>query len=245
MTRIAHLSDLHLDGTPERAARFARALDRAREAGADHLVLTGDLTAEGKASEFNELARALYSWPESMVTLVPGNHDLSSDLDWPTVLATTPLGRFSPTSKPAGGYADRGDVLIYPLDTQFKRRALLFRALGRVDDYQLDLLDFVVRRDPRPIVIAMHHGPQSHPFQFFEGLTNRGRLIKLLQDHPNVSVLVGHDHRVLDLDRIYAAASVAHHPDPLRLYDVFPIPGSTGRLVPTYRSEEEGQYLPL
>lgn len=244
MTRIAHLSDLHLDGTSDRAARFARALVRAREGRADHLVLTGDLTAEGKRSEFLELAESLSSWASGAVTLVPGNHDLASDIDWQTALETTPLGRFALTSRD-GGCADRGDVLICALDTQFPRRALIFRALGKVDEAKLTDLAQRLRYERRPVVIAMHHGPQSHPFQFFEGLANRKSVCRLLEAHPNVSVLCGHDHRVLDLDRVYAAASVAHHPDPLRLYDVFPIQGSAGILVPTYRSEEPGQYLPL
>lgn len=244
MTRIAHLSDLHLDGTPERHRLFASALERAKQAHADHLVLTGDLTAEGKRSEFLELAQALASWPSHAVTLVPGNHDLSSDIPWREALATTPLGRFAHTSR-ATGCADKGDVLICSLDTQFPSRALLFRALGRVDEAQLGRLAAILQSERRPVVIAMHHGPQSHPFQFFEGLTNRRSVLSLLKAHPNASVLCGHDHRVLDHYPIYAAASVAHHPDPLRLYDVFPIPGSPGRLIPTYRSEEPGQYLPL
>lgn len=246
MTRIAQLSDLHLDGTDERYQRFQNALRRATDAHADHLVLTGDLTAEGKHREFEELSRALAGWPPSALTLVPGNHDLSSDIPWKDVLTTTTLSRFARTSWPAGGFADRHDVLVYPLDTQFPRRALIFRALGRVDEAQLGLLESVLAGEKRPVVIAMHHGPQSHPFQFFEGLANRGRVLALLRDYPNVSILCGHDHRILDMDRVYAAASVAHHPDPLRLYDVFSLgPNQPGRLVPTYRSEEPGQYLPL
>lgn len=241
MTRIAHLSDLHLNGQDERRLRFALALEKALAGGAEHLVLTGDLTADGADAQFTELSNALSAWPPGRVTLIGGNHDLGGK-DWTTVLLTSPLKRYFKTSVPCGrgGFADLGDCLILPVSTQYKKRSFIFRALGHADEADLASLCAVTDQSRRPILIAMHHGPQWHPLQFFDGLTNRQAFLDLLSRAPNVTILCGHDHRALDLEggRIFTAASVADHADPLRLYDV-----AGGRVVPIYRSADPGRYL--
>jgi 3',5'-cyclic AMP phosphodiesterase CpdA len=240
VTRIAHLSDLHLNGTEERRVRFALALEKAARGGAEYLILTGDLTADGTDKQFEEVSASLAGWPVGRVTLIGGNHDLAHK-DWKAAILSTSLGRFAKTSVPGGGHADLYDCTIYPVSTQYPRRALVFRALGQITDYDLAMLGVVAERERvRPIVVAMHHGPQWHPLQFFDGLTNRSEMISLLERAPNITILCGHDHRALDLHdgRIYTAASVADHDDPLRLYDVV-----GNRIVPVYRSADPGRYL--
>lgn len=240
MTRLAHLSDLHLNGTEERRVRFALALEKAEALGAEHLILTGDLTADGTDKQFEEVAQALGRWRPGFVTLVGGNHDLAHK-DWKAAILSTSLSRYYATSVPGGGHAALGDCEIYPVSTQYPRRALVFRALGQITDYDLAVLQVVSERERvRPIVVAMHHGPQWHPLQFFDGLTNRSEMISLLERAPNITILCGHDHRALDLHdgRIYTAASVADHDDPLRLYDVV-----RNKVVPVYRSADPGRYL--
>jgi 3',5'-cyclic AMP phosphodiesterase CpdA len=237
MTRFAQLSDVHLNGTPERHHRFLRALDQAQQSNCDHLLLTGDLTAWGKAAQFIELAHALSDWPSQSVTLVAGNHD-GGPARWRRMLCG-PLRRFCATSWP-GTILDFGDAVLVPIDTTLARRAPLFWALGNVDAPQLGLLDALTHPGTAPnrcIVIAMHHGPQLHPLQLFEGLTNRNQINALLRRGPHVAICCGHDHRALDLGQVYTAASVAHHPDPLRLYEI-----RNRRLVPIYRTSEPGDY---
>lgn len=239
MTRLAHLTDVHLCGQSARAERLSKALEKALWANCTHLVLTGDLTEGGKGSEFEELSEMLRPWRPDAVSIVPGNHDLGEGGDWAKVLHSTSLRRFAETSAP-GSITDLGDCAIVALSTQFPNRALFFRALGTVSERELAILGQVAMSDPRPVIALMHHGPQWHPLQFFDGLTNRHRILGLLAEHPRVHVLCGHDHRILDIGRIHVAGSVADHPDPLRLYDVV---GS--ELVPIYRSEHVGQYLTL
>src|SRR4029077_2742642 len=177
MTRIAHLSDLHLNGSDERRLRFALALEKALAGGAEHLVLTGDLTADGTDAQFEELSSSLGRWRVGCVTLVGGNHDLGKK-DWKAALLSTSLSRYYKTSHPDGGYAELGDCLVVPVSTQYQKRALVFRALGLLSDYDLARLRVTSERErERPIVVAMHHGPQWHPLQFFDGLTNRGALL--------------------------------------------------------------------
>src|SRR4051794_40675733 len=101
MATIAQLSDLHLVeddyeerplstrarlsclslGRPlepfERRQRALRALAEVRASGADHLVITGDLTEDGAPAQFEVLAEVLADshFPAERITLVPGNHD--------------------------------------------------------------------------------------------------------------------------------------------------------------------------
>lgn len=66
-----------------RRVRLLRALDRVREAGADHLVLTGDLTEDGADAQFEVLAEVLHDAgvrPEA-VTILPENHHAYIDVD--------------------------------------------------------------------------------------------------------------------------------------------------------------------
>ncbi|QSQ24896.1 metallophosphoesterase [Pyxidicoccus parkwayensis] len=77
---LAHLSDLHLDLTPESDAA-ARALVGALQAsGVDHVVVTGDLTHQGMSVEyrrFRELFAPLLD--AGRLTFIPGNHDRPGD----------------------------------------------------------------------------------------------------------------------------------------------------------------------
>ncbi|UXU75511.1 MULTISPECIES: metallophosphoesterase family protein [unclassified Paracoccus (in: a-proteobacteria)] len=73
MTRILHLSDLHFGY--ERAALEAALLDRVNAAGADLVVVTGDLTHRGRSAQFIQAA-AFLRRIEAPLIAVPGNHDI-------------------------------------------------------------------------------------------------------------------------------------------------------------------------
>jgi 3',5'-cyclic-AMP phosphodiesterase len=234
MTRIAHLSDSHLDGSVAQNARLRHGLNRAAESGADHLLLTGDLTSSGKRAEFEELAGCLAGWPSARVTMVAGNHD-GEPSNWTRALSETRLNRFRSTSLP-GTVTDLGDATIVAVSSQAARRAPIFKAQGTVNPHHLRALGAVAASNPQKCVIgAMHHGPQWNTLQPFDGITNRASVLATLRAAPNLFICCGHDHRVLDLGRVFTAASVAEHDDPLRIYE---IQGST--LVPTYRSPLAG-----
>lgn len=218
MTTLAHLSDLHLNGTLPRRTRFTRALESAWQHRPDHLVITGDNTAHGNPAHHEELRGALSGWP-TRYTVIPGNHD-GNLVGW-TTEAT-----------------DFGDCLLMPVDTRAARKPLAFRALGRVGRDQMGGIDQLTRSGTRPVVLAMHHGPQAHPLHVFDGLVDRSDLRRLLKDRPWVHIVCGHDHRCLDIGQVHVAPSVAHHPDPVRIYQVH------GRdLVPVYRSQFAGAYF--
>jgi len=97
MTRILHLSDLHLESLPERLDRGVRErLDRSRaliaESACDLLLLTGDLTSYG-CFDRTQLV-AVRRWIEDLGVpwlAIAGNHDLSANRSrgaaWPVMEA--------------------------------------------------------------------------------------------------------------------------------------------------------------
>jgi len=218
MTTIAHLSDIHLNGTQARLGRLMRALDQAHSHHPDHLVITGDNTAHGSSKEHLELQHALSGWPTPF-TIIAGNHD----------------GRLRGFTTEA---TDFGDSILIPLDTRAPFKPVGFSALGRIGKPQMRLLQTLTASRDRPAIIAMHHGPQAHPLHVFDGLLDRHNLRDLLRERPWVHVVCGHDHRCLDIGRVHVAPSVAHHPDPVRIYEI------AGReLRPMYKSEFQGAYF--
>ena len=76
MIAIAQVSDIHLDGSPERARRARAVMDRLRRARAplDAILVTGDL-AEHAAREEYELAAELVGAAGVPFHVLPGNKD--------------------------------------------------------------------------------------------------------------------------------------------------------------------------
>ncbi len=78
---IAHLSDLHLsvDRVPQNVKRTRRLLEHILRANVDHIVVTGDITADARAKEL-ELARKIFKsyglLDARRLSVVPGNHDI-------------------------------------------------------------------------------------------------------------------------------------------------------------------------
>lgn len=93
--RIAHLSDLHVVGErygfriesgragPRGNERLARVLAQLAAIHAadpfDHVLITGDMTDAGRASEWAEFLDALFAHPElaARTIMLPGNHDVN------------------------------------------------------------------------------------------------------------------------------------------------------------------------
>ncbi|MFT4014806.1 MAG: metallophosphoesterase [Paracoccus sp. (in: a-proteobacteria)] len=73
MTRLLHLSDLHFGH--ERTALVQPLLDRVNQAGADLVVVTGDLTHRARSAQF-AAAAAFLRRIEAPLIAVPGNHDI-------------------------------------------------------------------------------------------------------------------------------------------------------------------------
>jgi Icc protein len=73
MAVIAHLSDTHLDGGQPRLQRLLRVIGETASAGADAVIVTGDLTDHGAAAEYEQFASAMPADRPWLATV--GNHD--------------------------------------------------------------------------------------------------------------------------------------------------------------------------
>ncbi|HXX69722.1 MAG TPA: metallophosphoesterase [Polyangiaceae bacterium] len=271
MTRIVHLSDAHvLDPRPSRTRsgwsmrvrflsfgrpldalgrqrKLRRALRTARQVGAHHVVVSGDLTEIGAPGEFETLAESLLDSgiaPER-ITLVPGNHDLYSSADaWRWALAG-PLAPFARTSARHPGQAlDIGGATLLPVDATFHQPVT--RSAGIIDDANLEAIerhasDGGLAR--RPLVIVQHHPPfvrKSGAWHWIDGLIGAVRMMSLLERFRHLFVLHGHLHTPVDralgcgVRRIFGATATVDDDTcaRVRVYDIrdgrFESVGTTG-----------------
>jgi 3',5'-cyclic AMP phosphodiesterase CpdA len=75
---LAHLSDLHLGRDARTDAAVARAAEALLQADVDAVLVTGDVTHRGRASELATFER-LFAPLRDRVVVVPGNHDRLGD----------------------------------------------------------------------------------------------------------------------------------------------------------------------
>jgi 3',5'-cyclic AMP phosphodiesterase CpdA len=96
MPRILHMSDIHFGAENTLAA--AAAADYARTHPFDLLVLSGDLTQDGKPLEF-EAASRWYGVLPGPKMITPGNHDMPQ---WSLERLYNPFGRYERRFGPPG-----------------------------------------------------------------------------------------------------------------------------------------------
>jgi 3',5'-cyclic AMP phosphodiesterase CpdA len=258
MATIAQLTDLHLleddferrplgprarlsflsFGRPlnaqERRQRVATALAEARDANADHLLITGDLTEDGHFAQFEVLAELLHDSriSPSRITLVPGNHDAYCEGGAFADAMAGPLKAFAATSQCGTPIALR-DVTLVPVSTAFHQSVL--RSAGAIAKDELEGLARVVA-DPafagRPLVFAQHHPPSRHGLPFWhwiDGLIEHATLTEMFDRCPHLYVVHGHTHRAVNRSvrqgeaaRIFSAKAVVECESTLRLYEASP-----------------------
>jgi 3',5'-cyclic-AMP phosphodiesterase len=258
MTTIAQLRDLHLleddyqkrplsararlsylsMGRPlaprERRERAARALSEVNRSGADHLVITGDLTEDGIPAQFEVLASLLADAriaPER-VTLLPGNHDA---YDAPRNYAAALAGPLSPYARTSVNLEPLEflEVTLVPVSTAVHQTAL--RSAGAIAPSDFGKLrrladDRAFRG--KPLVLVQHHPPgrlSSPAMQWFDGLREHGALSALAEQTVHLHVVHGHTHRAVDRHlrtgespRVFSALAVVEAENALRLYEALP-----------------------
>lgn len=223
------------------------ALERALASGADHLVLTGDLTEDGVPAQFEVLAAVLAEsrWPASRVTLVPGNHDYYHDKAAFNEALLGPLRPYRETSR-AGAVMAIAGALLVGVSTAFYQS--FTRSAGGMERDGLEAIDVAAREASRKgvaLIIAQHHPPKAHalqPMQWIDGFQQHRELTALLLQHDHAHVMHGHTHTLSDRPvrsgaaaRIFSAEAVVDSASPLRVYKA-----EHGRLIP-----EEGSSSPV
>jgi 3',5'-cyclic AMP phosphodiesterase CpdA len=155
---------------------------------ADAVLITGDLTDDGKRESYAAL-RARLAALESPFYLIPGNHDRRQPL----------VEAF-----PDHAYLPRTGFLNYAIGDHAVRLVALDTLVeGREDgalcEERLAWLDsaLAAERD-RPTLVFMHHPPFESSIWWMDamGLSGAGGLRAVLGGHPQVRLIVcGHVHR--------------------------------------------------
>ena len=91
MTRLVHLSDFHFDGSPELRQALDRLIGSAVALTPDLVVVTGDLSADGRASELDVVAAELSRFGDIPKVVIPGNRDLVPSAGLPGEARSLPV----------------------------------------------------------------------------------------------------------------------------------------------------------
>ena len=213
------------------------AVMRAAVKGADHLVVTGDITNLALEGEYEEARRLLDEAARSAeVTVVPGNHDVYlpavfherrfshhfspfMETDLPEVALDLPAGRF-PSVKL------RGPVAIIGLSSAVPRPP--FISAGYLGQDQLEALEALLEHPEvarRTKVVLLHHDPIDSRFrveQLRGGLVDAPALRRALARLSTGLVLFGHLHvrkryrlrtEAGVLDVVSASGAALEHPE--------------------------------
>jgi 3',5'-cyclic AMP phosphodiesterase CpdA len=156
---LYHASDLHIHGSRYRNGRVEDLLHQVPDSA--HLVITGDVTDDGRPDQYAEAERLLAPFA-GRLTLVPGNHDLGAwgveynPESWRNFIKLVEaLGAVGLESKTVGNY------LIIGLDSTLKTRSPFDLAQGRVgwwQRYRMRLwLNYARSRKLQSVVCLHHH----------------------------------------------------------------------------------------
>ncbi|AZG46416.1 metallophosphoesterase [Gordonia insulae] len=183
---VAHISDLHFNGTRYNRRRIESTLGyiNARADGIDALLVTGDITDEGSESEYREAHGVLYSPLPMLITA--GNHDHRERFN------AGLLGR--ETSEPVNQAEVIGGVLFVVCDSSIPGEND-----GYLTDETLAWISATITAEgaATPVLIAFHHPPTTLGMPFMDSIrqTGEARLAALVDRHPNiVAFLCGHAH---------------------------------------------------
>ncbi|WP_330347989.1 phosphodiesterase [Streptomyces sp. NBC_00582] len=192
MLVLAHISDLHLDGSARATARAERVRDRllSLPGPIDALLVTGDIADHGTEDEYEEAARLLGlsdgPWRFPVLTC-PGNHDRRAP--YRKALLGHPAADGPVNSVQV---FDGGAVLMCDSSIPGEDGGALGDETYAWIEETLDELG-----GEMPALLALHHPPVAlhHPLPDGYRLADPGRLAALLERRPEIAGLVtGHAH---------------------------------------------------
>ncbi|GAA4207813.1 metallophosphoesterase [Streptosporangium oxazolinicum] len=187
MLILAHVSDVHIDGSP-------RSIDRTRSVmrhlenlsgPLDAVVVTGDIADNGLIEEY-EIARELLTTRYPTI-ICPGNHDVR------------PAFRKALLGLDDGGDGPINQVLrLDGLTVALGDSSVPGRPEGFLEDETVTWLNGVLAETPdTPAIVGMHHPPVSLGTPYVDAirLRNPERLEAVVRRHPQVvAVIAGHAH---------------------------------------------------
>ncbi len=152
------------------------------------LVITGDLTQDGGADACKRLADCLRPL-DCAVYVTPGNHDHT-----PTLRRHLLDERIVQPQK-----VDLGEWQLLFGDSHIENRVD-----GRIDEAELDELDRMLTKDPKPALLFTHHPPLDIQCNWLDEIRMRNgdTLIDRMLPHAHLrAVVFGHIHQHWDSHR--------------------------------------------
>jgi Icc protein len=187
MITLAHLSDLHLDGSERSADRAARAMAYLNDLPQplDAVLVTGDIADHGRTDEYEEAHKVLSS-PHPVFTC-PGNHDVRSAYRRVLLGQDGSEAPINQVHRAAGATFALCDSTIPGQDD------------GLLSEETIAWLETVLgeARGEGPVFICFHHPPVTLGMPFIDSIRQRGeqRLADLVVRYPHVvALLCGHAH---------------------------------------------------
>ncbi|WNV90406.1 phosphodiesterase [Umezawaea sp. Da 62-37] len=185
MITLAHLSDIHIDGSGRNEARARKVVDylAALPGRVDAVLVTGDLTEEGRPVDYGTV-REIVAPLDVPVLFCPGNHD-EREAFRRTLLRIGGTGPVNQAVEVAGA-----SILL--LDS-----VVPGEPGGALAPETLAWLDSALSRSDGPAFVALHHPPVALGIPELDAmrLGNPDDLAHVLARHPRVvGVLCGHAH---------------------------------------------------
>jgi 3',5'-cyclic AMP phosphodiesterase CpdA len=190
---LLHASDLHFGPTyrPEVGEAF---LEAAHAAGADAVVISGDLTQRAKVREYQAAAAFLERLPDVPLVVVPGNHDVPLYRVWERIVA--PHRNYREHIRDELDTVTRvpGAVLV-ALDSTAPHTAIVN---GRIRPRQVDFAREAFADAPSGelrVVVAHHHFAPAPDYEGDRSMPGARRVLEQLTRMGVELILGGHLHR--------------------------------------------------
>lgn len=217
MIRIAHLSDLHYDRSRQLRVTLERLVRLVADSGADLVVVTGDLSADGRSGQLDEVRDILGPLDHIPMLVVPGNRDLEPSVGPPGESEPLPVDSdldFFLALEPALalGFEDEGDgesdsaarfvARFGPTEPVLEDDRFVAVGVQSSPKLSSDSLARAARRlrrsDAEVRIFALHHGLLPVPGRKLRDgdlVARAGDVLSLLCDLRVDLVLHGHVHR--------------------------------------------------
>ncbi|GAA0422641.1 3',5'-cyclic adenosine monophosphate phosphodiesterase CpdA [Acrocarpospora corrugata] len=188
MIVLAHVSDVHIDGSERNTERTTRIMSYVDGLDVTAVLVTGDIADNGAEDEY-AIARAALKTRHPTI-ICPGNHD--SRAPFRKVLLDATAEQADP-DEPINQVLRIPGVTIILCDSSIPGRPE-----GLLADSTLTWLDeTLTTTEPGPVFVGMHHPatPLGIPYVDTIGLREPNNLAAVLERHPHVTAtLVGHAH---------------------------------------------------
>jgi 3',5'-cyclic AMP phosphodiesterase CpdA len=196
MTRLFHVSDVHFGREDREAIDWFDA--KVREEQPDAIIMTGDLTMQARAKEFEAAAK----WLESLgrpVTVEVGNHDLPYFNLWARFV--TPYKRYLALERMIEKPLDVKGVAVVPLKTTARFQFRLNWSKGNVTTRALQESLALVEAAPKGdlVLVAAHHPLVEADTRMSSATRGGRRALDALAQAGAHAVLTGHVHDPFDI----------------------------------------------